>query len=170
MGLANSDRYPQLDAMAQYINYGSAGGENSLEWNVGVQVSYPLFTGGAVAGNQARAQALHRRAGEALRLVETDIAQELDRSLLAIEEAQARITSLEAAVTSTEEVSRIERLRLEVGTGIQTDYLRAESDLLLTRANWIEVRYAEIRAHVELARVTGALDHDWLEAHLRNEP
>ena len=28
----------------------------------------------------------------------------------------------------------------------------------------------EIRARVELARVTGALDRDWLAAHLRDEP
>ena len=123
-----------------------------------------------MGGNRARAQAQRRRAGEAFRLVETEIAQELDRSLLAIEEAKARVASLDAAIESGEEVSRIERLQLEVGTGVQTDYLRAESELLLTRANWIEARYAEIRARVELARVTGELDREWLASHLRNEP
>ena len=169
-GLADSGQYPQLDALAQYLYYGSAGSGSSVEWNVGVQVSYPLFTGGAVGGNRARAQAQRRRADETFRWVETDIAQELDRSLLAIEEAQARIASLDAAIKSSEEVSRIERLQLDVGTGVQTDYLRAESDLMLTRANWIEAHYAEIRARVELARVTGALDRDWLASHLRNEP
>jgi outer membrane protein len=170
VGLADSDRFPRLDALAQYAYYGSAGSGDELEWNVGVQVSYPLFTGGAVSGNRARAQAQRRKADEALRLMKIDIGQELDRSLLAIEEARARVASLDAAVNSIEEVSRIERLQLEVGTGVQTDYLRAESDLLLTRANWIEVRYAEIRARVELARVTGALDRDWISSHLRNEP
>jgi outer membrane protein len=169
-GLADSDQYPQLDALAQYLYYGSAGSGSSLEWNVGVQVTYPLFTGGAVGGNRARALAQRRRADETFRQVESEIAQELDRSLLAIEDAKARIASLDAALESGEEVSRIERLQLEVGTGVQTDYLRAESDLLLTRANWIEARYAEIRARVELARVTGALDLDWLASHLRNEP
>jgi outer membrane protein TolC len=170
VGLADSHRYPQLEAVAQYINYGSAIGESSLEWNVGVQVFYPLFTGGAVSGRRARAQAVRRRAEEGLRLVETDIAQELDRSLSALEEAQARVESLHAAVETTQEVTRIERLRLEVGTGVQTDYLRAESDLLLTRAGWIEARYAAIRARVELARATGSLDLDWVSVHLRHEP
>ena len=65
---------------------------------------------------------------------------------------------------------RIEKLSLEAGSGTQTDYLRAEADLLAARAGWIEARHGEVTARAELARVTGALDRAWVARNLEDEP
>lgn len=58
-------------------------------------------------------------------------------------------------------VARTERLRLEVGTGTQTDYLAAEADLLVARADLAQVGHSVIVARAELARITGELDLSW---------
>ena len=49
---------------------------------------------------------------------------------------------------------------------MQMDYLRAESDLLETRAALVTARHARTAALVELARVTGELSPQWLTQNL----
>jgi outer membrane protein TolC len=167
---ARSARVPDVSVGGSYINYGSGSGVNQLEWNVGVQVTYPLFTGGAISSSIARARANERRAAEEVRVAESEVEQDLDRALSGIEEARARVRSLTTAVRRYEEVVRIERLRLDTGTGTQTDYLQSEADLLSTRADLIRARYVVIFAWAELARATGQLTRDWVEGNVRNEP
>jgi outer membrane protein TolC len=167
---ARSARLPDVSFGAGLVDYASASGANQLEWNLGLRVSYPLFTGGAVGSAIARAHANERRAAEEVRLVELEAEQGLDRALSIIDEAGARVRSLTTAVRRFEEVVRIERLRLDTGVGTQTDYLRSEGDLLTTRASLIRAQYGVILAWTELARVTGTLDRDWVRSSVRNEP
>ena len=54
----------------------------------------------------------------------------VEEALAAVEEARARRTALETAVEQAAEVARIEALALEVGSGVQTDFLRAASATL----------------------------------------
>jgi outer membrane protein TolC len=103
---------------------------------VGTQASYPLFSGGA----RARAWSGRRRsAGGAqaeLGLVVREVEDAVDGALAAYRSALSRARALEAAVAQSAEVARIEALALEVGAGVQTDYLRAEAELLAARARW----------------------------------
>jgi outer membrane protein TolC len=167
---SRSRRLPTVNLDGRYINYGSASGANSLEWNVGVSVAYSVFNGGAVGSAVARALSAARGAAERLRGVELEVAAEVDRALAAIEEAKARIESLTKAETRFAEVSRIERLRLETGAGTQADYLRAEADRFSAEAGVIDARYAEAAARAELARIAGALGPDWIRENFRSEP
>ncbi|MGQ0562943.1 MAG: TolC family protein, partial [Gemmatimonadota bacterium] len=70
--------------------------------------------------------------------------------------------ALEAAVAQSQEVARIDRLALEAGAGVQSDYLTAEADLLRARAGLSEAHAQELMALVELARITGVLSESWL--------
>ena len=167
---SRSRRLPSISLDGRYINYGSASGANSLEWNVGVSLAYTVFNGGAVSSAVARSQSAARSANERLRWIELEVAAEIDRALAAIEEADARIESLRTAVARFDEVSRIEKLRLETGAGTETDYVRAEADRLAAEAGLIEARYGEIAARAELARIAGGLSPEWVTEHLRSEP
>lgn len=167
---ARSARFPDVSVAGTYINYAGANGINQLEWNVGVRVAYPVFTGGAVASRIARSLASQRRAAEELRLAEADVERDLDRALSAIEEARARARSLATAIRRFEEVVRIEQLRLDTGVGIQSDYLQSESDLLSARADRIRARHRIILARVEIARASGQLTPGWVADHVGSEP
>jgi len=119
---------------------------------------------------RSRRARLETMADEGLRGARLNVEQGVDQALAALREAHARVAALESAVQQSEEVTRIEQLSLEVGSGTETDYLDAVAKLLAARAGLIEARHAEISARVALARMTGELSRDWLAQALENMP
>lgn len=162
VGAARGAFLPSVDLSARYSAFGSASTDPALEWQAGVQVSYPIFTGGARARRVEAAEALAGGARAELRAGERAVADAVDAALLVFRSAGARVTALEAAVEQSAEVARIEALALDAGAGIQTDYLRAEAALLRARAGLAEARRSVLEARVVLARATGELDERWL--------
>ncbi|MDM7914409.1 MAG: TolC family protein, partial [Candidatus Eisenbacteria bacterium] len=161
-----SRRWPEVRLAGNLLLYSNAEDADAEEWNAGAQLSAPLFTGGAISSAIRRAEAGERAAAARLRATEDRVRSEIDRALAAIEETQARVRSLETAVASYEEVARIEALSLEAGSATQNDYLQAEAQLLLARANRIRAANAEVQARVALARLIGVLDPAWIEESL----
>lgn len=170
LGAARGGRWPDLNLVGNYLYFGSSQSEKAVEWQAGAQLSYVLFNGGAIRLEMARAEAVKQNALERLRLAEIQTQQEIDRAVSAIEEAHARVESLETSVERLEEVARIEKLQLETGSVTETDYLNAETDLLVARNNLIETRYSEISAYVELRHVTGHLNLRWLTETVKDLP
>ncbi len=167
--LARAAWFPKFDLVGGLLGFSSTEGGGTAEWQAGVSLSYPLFTGGGRAGAVASASARARAAGEELRSAELRLADQVDRALTAALEARARVEAVARAVELQGEVVRIEQLALEAGAGTQTDYLRAEADLLRAQSGLVEARHAEVAARVELARVLGELTPEWLERSLENE-
>ena len=167
-GAARATRFPELRASAGIVDRGAASSDFRTEWQAGLGVSYPIYTGGQRAGTIARAAAEAQGAAEQVRLAEVNVALGVDRALAAVIEAHARVQALVSAVEQSETVAQIERTALEVGSGTQTDYLDALSIALQTSSQLIEARHTEIAARVELARVTGELSPQWIATHLES--
>ncbi len=157
---------PKLQLVGRLAQYASTDYSPTHEWQGGVQLSYPLFTGGARVAAGERADAELRAAGAALAQARLQLESGVDQALAAVEAAHARVVALERAVAQSEEVARIEKLSLDTGSGVQTDYLTAEAQLLGVRASLTEAHAAEAAARIELARVTGELSRDWLRTNL----
>jgi outer membrane protein len=170
VGVAKGARWPALALVGRYIDRGSSQGDFTGEWDAGVQLSYPIFTGGAISNQVSEAEARLAGKSEELRLAELDAAERVDRAWSGVEETRARVASLVTAVAGFREVARVEKLRLDTGTGIQTDYLAAEADLLNARANLAGARYGLLTARVTFALATGQLSPAWLAANLEIEP
>jgi outer membrane protein len=168
--MARSARWPKVTAFGTYWERGSGDTSVTGEWGAGVRVSYPLFTGGAISGRIETAEAGERAAREWLRLAELEAERQVDVALARAAEADARVAALTRAVQGQEAVVRTERLALEIGAGVQTDFLAAEADLLEARAGLARSRHARMAAHIELARVLGELDEDWIQTHLEQSP
>ena len=166
VGVARGARRPSVDLQAAYVDQGSLDGHFSAEWNVGLGISMPVFTGGSLGHGVSRAEALREASRENVRLAELGAAVSVDRALATLEETEARAVSLRLAVDRSEEVARIERLRLDTGTGVQADYLQAEATLLSLRATLSEVEHGAVLARVQLAKAVGELDEGWLEENL----
>jgi outer membrane protein TolC len=165
--VARASWIPSLSLAGNYQLYSSdnafgADGRTTAEWNVGVALSYPLFTGGNRSSVVSRASAEARRAREELRQAELESGESVDRALNAALETGALVEALARAEGHQSEVARIELLSLEAGAGTQTDYLRAEADLARARSVLVEARHNEIAAWVEVARVVGELTPEWL--------
>lgn len=157
---------PDLSLAGRYAVYGAQGATFSGEWQGGVQLSWPVFTGGRRLAATDRAQAERQTARQSLRMAELDVESALDRALASLAEADARVSALDAAVAQYEAVVAVERLALEEGAGVQVDLLAAESALVETRAERSAARHARLAALIELARITGDLDVEWLTSNL----
>lgn len=167
---ARGARYPSVALGASYNGWADSDWNDRYEWNAAAQLAMPLFTGGAIRSRVAQADAARQAAAEQLRLSEIELRQEIDRALSLVAAAHARVRSLASAVASMTEVARIESLALSAGSGMQTDYLDSEADLLAARANLAGARHREIETRVNLARITGQLSLDWLAQNLEHLP
>jgi outer membrane protein len=163
---ARANWYPQLQAAGSYSEFGALNGSHSFEWQGSIQLSYPLFTGGARRGELDRAVAEERKAAEALRRTELVVEEGVEEALAAVVEARAVRSALEVGVVQAEEVARIEALALEVGSGVQTDFLAAQAALFQSRAALLQARHGEVLAGIHLVRVTGELDLEWLRDNM----
>lgn len=148
---------PRISLTGRYSAYGSTASDVQPEWQIGTQVSYPIFVGGARGRAVDRAESEARTARAELALVIRETEDAVDASLAAYRSASSRAAALEAAVIQSAEVARIEALALEAGAGLQSDYLRAEADLLWARAALVEARHGAAAARVRLERATGRL-------------
>jgi outer membrane protein TolC len=160
---------PRLQAAARFTEFGSAAGAFQGEWQAGVQLAYPLFTGGQRSGSVLRAQADLRHAEQELRLAHMNVADAVEQAHARARAAAARVDALNVAVAQLEEVARIERLALETGAGVQTEYLLAEAELLRGRAGLTEARATAVLAIIELARIAGLLTAEWFEGNVEVE-
>ena len=160
---AKANWYPSIAAAGTYSEFGALEGDHALEWQGALQVSFPLFTGGARRGEQDRASAEERRASEALRMAALSVEDGVEAALAGVVEARALREALERGVAQADEVARIEALTLEIGSGAQTDFLRAQAALFQSRAALAQARHGEVLAGVSLARVTGELTLSWLQ-------
>jgi outer membrane protein len=170
LSIARAARFPKLQLNGNYFDLGDFEGNRVTEWKAEASLSFPIFTGGLITHRIAGARAAKHRAEERVKLAEYDVRKQIDRVLGALGEAHARVQSLDRAVSASEEVVKIEKLMLDTGAGTQTDYLKSEADLVAVRSSLIEARHKEIIAMVELARITGELDIEWISRHLENRP
>jgi len=147
-------------------DFGTATGEHALEWRAGLEVSWPLFTGGARSASVRRAAAEAAAARADLDAARRQADLEVDAAVAAIAEADARLQALDAAVTQWTEVSRIEALALEAGSGEQRDLLQAQVGLFESRAGRASARQEAILARIRLARAEGRLSREWIVASM----
>lgn len=159
-------RLPTIQAGAGVLDYGTLDTKPILEWQAGLQVSWPLFTGGARSASVRRAEAELAAARSDLEAAKLQVAQAVDAAETAVVEADARTEALELAVSQWEEVARIEALALEAGSGVQADLLRAEAGLYQARAGYARARYDAVLSRIRLARAAGTLDLNWMDEAL----
>lgn len=161
---------PTLQATGAWLDPGSINGNFHPDWQVGVGLSYALFTGGAASAAVRAADAAAQAARATVRLAQLNAEDAIDQSLAAVRQAQARVGALESAEAQGMEVVRIEALSRGVGEGTETDYLQATADLFATRITLIDARYSDLLARVELARLTGELSPEWIARNVESLP
>jgi len=159
-------RFPTVQAGAALLDFGTLDGGHLTEWQAGLQVSWPVFTGGARSASLRRAEAELAAARSDVDAAALQVAQAIDAAEASVIEADAREEALASAVTQWEEVARIEALALEAGSGVQSDLLRAQAGLFQARAGHARARYDAVLSRIALARAAGTLDRTWMDEAL----
>jgi outer membrane protein len=167
---AKAGRFPRLDVGAGVLDFGTLNDRHIFEWQAGMQVSWPLFTGGGRSASVRRAESDVRLARAELARVELEVASGVDAAQTALTEALAQATALESAVEQWAEVARIEALAMEAGSGIQSDLLRAQAGLFQARAGLARAEAAAAQARVTLERARGTLEVNWMNGTSEGRP
>ncbi len=168
--LARAGHAPRLGLVGSWLQFGDSHLDFESDWSAGLQLAVPVWDHGLTAQRVAGARAGAEAAEAALAAAELGVRSALDRALAAREEAAARMAALARAVAGLAEVARIELLRLEVGAGVQVDYLRALADLAATRSEASRAAAAIVLADVEIARRAGELDLEWIVSRYQEQP
>lgn len=130
--IARGGRLPRINAFAGYDVDSGDLEDFAGSWSAGVDVELDLFDGARTTGAVATAMAARDAARAELRRVELDIALELRRAELGIDETRARITTTASAIQQAQRSLVTTRERYRQGLALFAQVLDAET--LLTAA------------------------------------
>lgn len=163
---------PTVDMVATYGNNVSTGSPTSATGSgteirnttLGVQVTLPLYAGGAIDSRVREAMANAERAKADLENSRRQAALSARQSFLGVTNGMAQVRALEQAVTSSETALASNRLGYEVGVRINIDVLNSQQQLFSTRRDLSRARYDTIVNGLRLKAAAGTLTENDLES------
>lgn len=115
--LARGERLPNLSLLGAYKERSGADLTFLDDWNIGAQLSVPVFDGGVRRYRVAQAELTRQQALEGLRQTRLDVDKELQDAWNAVGEASSRLQVAGASVGEAAETLKIERLKYDEGVG-----------------------------------------------------
>jgi outer membrane protein len=164
---ARSGHYPTVDLVASR-RYVDRSGDNPFQSqdtvndSVSVQLTVPLFAGGATRSQVREARAAEQEAWSGVELAIREVRRDTRDAFLGIRSGVAQISALDQAVKSSETAVEATEVGVEVGSRSMVDLLNARRELANARAQLSEVRYAYLIDSLRLRRAIGQLDADYL--------
>jgi len=163
--------YPTLDLVAgrgrssttNTVVAGVAGvgaGSDTYSTTVGLQLSIPIFAGGATVSRDREAVALKERAAADLENARRTAALNARQGYLGVTAGLAQIRAYEAALTSSQSALESNKLGYEVGVRINIDVLNAQSQLYDTRQKLAKSRMDTLIALLRLKAAAGSLGEE----------
>ena len=161
--------YPTLDAVANVGKNNSPmsfTGNDNLETktrNIGLQLTIPLFEGGAVNSRTREAAANRMAATSMLENARRTATLDARQSYLGVVNGLAQVRALDAALISSISALESNKLGYEVGVRINIDVLNAEQQVYLTRRDLAKARFDTLLSQLRLKASVGALGEGDLE-------
>lgn len=158
--------YPTLDFVASYGTVDQTGtilapiSGQVTTGSVGLQLSMPLYAGGAVQSRTREAQALHDKARADFDNVRRRQALAVQQSFLGVISGLNQVLALEQAQTSSESALASNKLGYEVGVRVNIDVLNAQQQLYSTRRDLATARYNTILNQLRLKAAVGGLNEE----------
>jgi outer membrane protein len=158
--------WPSLDFVASKSKDYSSGSVTSptdLETRsnstvVGVQLSLPLYAGGAINAKVSEAQSLMYQARADLETIQRNAAYNVRQAYAGVVNGLAQIDAMEQAVLSSKSAVEGNRIGYRVGTRINVDVLNAEQQLYSAERDLSRARYETIMQTLRLKAAIGQLE------------
>jgi outer membrane protein len=131
---------------------------DSEDTSVGVQVTVPIFSGGATSSRVRQAQYLHIAARERLERTARETERATRDAYLGVNSEVARVQSLKQAVQSAMTALQATEAGYEVGTRTSVDVLQARQRLFEAQTNYARSRYDYLLNVLQLQLAAGTLD------------
>lgn len=142
----------------------SAGGvdtdSSGTNASVGINFSFPLYTGGAVTSNVKQQEFAYVSASQVLQAAHRSVETSVHTAYNNINANIAQINAYNQAVISAESSLKATEAGFEVGTRTIVDVLDATQTLYQQKQNLSSARYNYIRANLALEQAVGTLSED----------
>jgi outer membrane protein len=125
---------------------------------IGVQVNFPIYSGGAVASRVREQVYLHRAARERLERVARETERSTRDSYLGVLSDISRVKALRQSVESNKTALEASEAGYEVGTRTAVDVLDARRRLFDAQSNYARARYDYLITIIQLKQAAGSLN------------
>ncbi len=166
---SRAGHYPTIDLVGGYSdsksptnNFTGGLGPNisSKSAQLGLQLSLPLYQGGATQSKVRQALANKEKAEQDLENTRRTVAQNVRQSFLGVTSGAAQVKAFEAAQLSNQSSLDSTVLGREVGVRTGVDVLNAQQQLFQARRDLLSARYNAILSQLKLKSASGRLHEE----------
>jgi outer membrane protein len=162
---ARAGDLPTVDAVASLGGSDSRGSLPALTRStgtttvasVGVQMNWPLYTGGATQNRIKETLALEEKSRNDLEAARRGVAQGTRAAYFGVQSGLAQVKALEAAESSTKLALEATQLGYKVGVRVNLDVLNAQTQLFSTQRDLAKARYDVVLGGLKLRQAAGQL-------------
>jgi multidrug efflux system outer membrane protein len=162
IGVAKASFFPQISltgsgggAFGRSSVFSSLMSSQAGIWSYGVQVTQPIFTGGALRGNLHMAESQHEQALIAYKQAIQRAFGDVSDALIGYQKFYEVRVRQEQAVTDLEESVRLSVMRYQGGTATYLEVLDGQRSLFAAELTLAEARGNEYQSLVQLYRALG---------------
>lgn len=129
----------------------------STNASVGVQLVWPLYTGGATQNRIQETLALEERSRHDLEAARRGVGQGTRVAYFGVQSGLAQVRALEAAEASSKLALEATQLGYRVGVRVNLDVLNSQRDLFNTQRDLAKARYEVLMGTLRLRQASGQL-------------
>ena len=153
---------PRVDLIGTYSRDDAASlqnyTQNSVNRAIGVQVNIPIYQGGAINATTRQAAANWNRAQADLDNRTNQVVVELRKAYDLVQNSVAKVTALEKAVASGQELMKATEQSIKGGVRINLDLLNAQQQLYTSQRDLAQARYMYLLGLLRIRAAAGTLD------------
>ena len=160
---AKAGELPTVDAVATIGANRAGGSSNQIlpgttrTGSIGVELNWPLYTGGAVQNRIKETVSLEQRSREEFENARRTVAQNTRVAFFGVQSGEALVKALEAAETSSKVALEATQLGFRVGVRVTLDVLNAQTQLFQTQRDLFKSRYDVLVNSLRLRQASGQL-------------
>jgi outer membrane protein len=152
--VANSVHSNQSHNLTTPVDYST----HAAQHQIGVQISVPLFAGGAVVAKVAQARGGLDKADADLETARRSAASDAQRAFAGVLNGMAQADALEVAVASGTNAVKGNEAGFRVGVRTNVDVLNAQQQLFAARRDLSKARYDVLLQGIKLKAAAGILE------------
>ncbi len=125
--------------------------------SIGVQMNWPLYTGGITGARIKETVALQEKSRSDLEAARRGVAQGTRAAFFGVQSLLAQVKALEAAEASSKLALEATQLGYRVGVRVNLDVLNAQTQLFTTQRDLAKARYDVLENTLKLRQASGQL-------------
>lgn len=162
--LSKSRRLPKVNIVGSHSWFdadgGISGARTDLDQRIGVEVTMPLFTSGAISADVNRAEAQLMQSEAKLSSAELEVKTEVQRAWMSAASSQRQIDARRRAVEAAIQSESSTRVGLEVGTETTADWLQSVRRRYEAERDLARERLAYLGSIIQLKAAAGVLNRE----------